>query len=449
MAVPDQLTGQKLEENPLLPTDNQKDLTYTLTRIFRVLATIVNPLVAWVAKWNGITPSNNSWGNILIIKATPPATGKGAALILQASAPDGTCVVAGDRPADTRLWNIVMPTQDAAGDFAIERLPNGAAGINVLKIERATGKATFGGAVHFGGAAGFFITGDAAYRVQSYSTEWYWRWNTANGLLGWVTPNGETLTINGSGGIASASGITAAGQIVSTTGGDAISAPNGNIATNQMVYAGAAGVRTIGPVNADGQVSGSVFYSKGAHGLSIASYQDDGQGYAYENWCHGNPNWNECYYRSWHQYGQWAGMQWWSANGNTVQMVLSNGGSWGTLRAASFEVQSDTASKREVRAMPSALDVLNGIQAHTYEFIPPKERKKSEPIYGKTRYCGTLAQDWLERLPEAVTEAVMEDGSKTLMLDYAAIGAVTAQAASELLARVNTLEARIAALEAA
>ena len=111
--TPNKLTSQKLEENPLLPLDNQTNLAYVLTRIFRLLAQIVNPLVEWAAKWNGITPSNNSWGNILIIKATPPTTGKGAALILQASEPDGTCVVAGDRPADTRMWNIVMPA--AAG----------------------------------------------------------------------------------------------------------------------------------------------------------------------------------------------------------------------------------------------------------------------------------------------------------------------------------------------
>jgi hypothetical protein len=466
MAVPDQLTGQKLEENPLLPTDNQKDLTYTLTRIFRVLAQIVNPLVAWAAKWKGITPGGAAWGNVLIIKAIPPDTGKGAALILQAAAPDGAAIVAGDRPANTRLWNIVMPTQDATGDFAIERLPDGAAGINAVKINRATGAMDVFGRLgtnndiassngglsvtkNITGASGMGLMwdgGQANYLCMGagVAAPWSWQWNRSNGTLNWLGDGAGLLySIDGSG------NSTTAGQIKTNAGGDAISAPNGNIATNQMVFAGAAGVRTIGPVNADGQVSGSTFWVKGAHAISINTYQDDGSGYAYQNWMIGNPNWNGCYMRSWHQYGAWAGWQLWSANDNTIQIVMSNGGGWGSIRAASFDVQSDTASKREVRAMPSALDVLNGIQAHTYEFIPPKERKKSEPIYGKTRYCGTLAQDWLERLPEAVTEAVMEDGSKTLMLDYAAIGAVTAQAASELLARVNTLEARIAALEAA
>src|SRR5262245_5085594 len=38
-------TGQKLEENPVLPLDNQRNLVYTLTRIFRLIAQIVNRLV--------------------------------------------------------------------------------------------------------------------------------------------------------------------------------------------------------------------------------------------------------------------------------------------------------------------------------------------------------------------------------------------------------------------
>ena len=465
MAVPDQLTGQKLEENPLLPTDNQKDLTYTLTRIFRVLAQIVNPLVAWAAKWKGITPGGAAWGNVLIIKAIPPDTGKGAALILQAAAPDGAAIVAGDRPANTRLWNIVMPTQDATGDFAIERLPDGAAGINAVKINRATGAMDVFGRLgtnndiassngglsvtkNITGASGMGLMwdgGQANYLCMGagVAAPWSWQWNRSNGTLNWLGDGAGLLySIDGSG------NSTTAGQIKTNAGGDAITAPNGNIATNQMLYAGAAGVRTIGPCNADGISHGVHFVSKSFTGLVLGPHNGNGD-YSYQDLTQANPNWNLTYMRTWHQHGAWAGFQWWSTNGNTIQVVMSNGGSWGTIRAASFEVQSDTASKREVRAMPSALDVLTGIQAHTYEFIPPKERKKSEPIYGKTRYCGTLAQDWLERLPEAVTEAVMEDGSKTLMLDYAAIGAVTAQAASELLARVNTLEARIAALEAA
>jgi hypothetical protein len=61
------------------------------------------------------------------------------------------------------------------------------------------------------------------------------------------------------------------------------------------------------------------------------------------------------------------------------------------------------------------------------------------------RHAGTMSQDWQARLPEAVTDS----GGGNLMLDYAAIGAVTAQAVSELLQRVKTLEAEISILKGA
>src|SRR5262245_5454605 len=54
--APQQLTSQKLEENTLLQVD-AKNLNTTLTRIFRLIAQIVNPLVEWagdVSPWLGL-----------------------------------------------------------------------------------------------------------------------------------------------------------------------------------------------------------------------------------------------------------------------------------------------------------------------------------------------------------------------------------------------------------
>ncbi len=45
-----------------------------------------------------------------------------------------------------------------------------------------------------------------------------------------------------------------AGRLVAQNSGDAIRAPNGNISTDQLLYAGTPGVRTIGPVNANGRL---------------------------------------------------------------------------------------------------------------------------------------------------------------------------------------------------
>lgn len=435
MAVANQLTSQKLEENPVLPLDTQANLVYVLVRIFRVIAQIVNPLVAWAASWAGIVPSGSTWGNVLTIKANQPTTGPNAALVLQAAAPTGGCVIAADRPAGTRLWDINIPTSDAAGDFSIVRWPNApAAGATAVAINRASGN------------------------MDVY------------GRLG------------------------ASGQIVSSSTGDAISAPNGNVSTNQMVYAGTPGLRTIGPVQADsfvscangmrllwdggnanylwmgsggngwswqwirstgnlswlnnlsqqlfnidpsGAVGAAYFSARGATGLQVIGTADDGGGSTYQDMVTGNPGWNWLAVRAWHQRGSWAGTTFQSPM-NGIQFVLSNGGGWGSIRAATFDVQSDLRTKDELEEVKDACAALEGLQAWSYVW-----RGKPGPFEkkGKARHTGLIAQEVQKRIPQAVS------GDENLTVDYAAVTAYAVQAVSELLARVNTLEQRITALE--
>jgi hypothetical protein len=184
-------------------------------------------------------------------------------------------------------------------------------------------------------------------------------------------------------------------------------------------------------------------------GLNMQGVAGDGSTYALQQCVIGNPSWNTMDMRTRHQFGQWAGIEWVTGNSPACQIrfMLSNGQSWGAVYAISFDVQSDATTKERIEPIVSALDRLDGIQAHSYRFKTTAVSTKETPIYGADRRrVGTMSQDWLERIPEAVTE-VTPTGSDTptLMLDYSAIGAVTAQAVSELLQRVKTLEARLAA----
>jgi hypothetical protein len=155
-AVPSMLNAQMLEENPVLPLDNQKNLVYTLTRIFRVLAQIVNPLVAWADKWKYVTPiatTQEPWGIGIDIKADAPTTGNSTAIRMWAEEPNGVNYINGSRsiPGNDKertYWQIEMPSP--AGDFLIQRSDpladangTGAVERNALSIVRATGSAIF------------------------------------------------------------------------------------------------------------------------------------------------------------------------------------------------------------------------------------------------------------------------------------------------------------------
>jgi hypothetical protein len=181
-------------------------------------------------------------------------------------------------------------------------------------------------------------------------------------------------------------------------------------------------------------------------GLRMVGTSTDGSTYYLQQPFVGNPNWGTIDFRTRHNLGQWAGIEFTGSTGVvcTIDFVLSGAGGFGSIWAGEFLVQSDADAKISQEPVPSALDVLDGIQAYTYLIKPrPRDAGDTTPIYGADiRNAGSMAQDWQSRLPEVVK---MHNG--TLGLDYAGIGAITAQAISELLQRVKALEAQVATLE--
>jgi hypothetical protein len=199
---------------------------------------------------------------------------------------------------------------------------------------------------------------------------------------------------------------------------------------------------TAGMYIPNGAITAQSYSSINFTGITVAGVNGDGSTYSYQDLISGNPNWSWLALRSWLQIGQWAGFTF--TGTSSMQFVVSNLEGWGYINALAFNVSSDVNLKKNIEDVPSALSIIDGIQARTYEFIPatdniPREGTGDIPTFPsmKSRYAGSMSQDWQTRLPEAVTDS----GDGTLMLDYAAIGAVTAQAVSELLQRVKALEA--------
>jgi hypothetical protein len=436
MAIADQTTSQKLEENPLLPVDTQANLVYTLTRIFRAIASIVNPLVAWVANWTRIDVVNGT--NFTRLDLNAPAPTGTAELSLNKTGTGTASGIVGRKDGVAR-WQIHLggtateSGSNAGSDFAIFRYNDAGALIGTpFHIARATGRVTISD-------GGLNVTGKTG--ADSISTTG----NIATGALFW---SGGAGTSGFVGNVSAASGmgfLFDGGNFNYLCMGAGLGTPwswqwNRNNGTLAWLNSAGAAIVNISPTG--GILANQNFSTTSYVGLGVNGVTSDGSTYTLQSLVMGNPSWASCDFRTRHQHGQWAGWEFIGSN-DQIRFTMSSGTGWGEIGARAFTVQSDARSKRNVTPV-DALAVLDGIEAHTYEYIPIERAKGDRtPIYGKTRHCGTMAQDWLERLPEAVTDS----GDGNLMLDYAAISAVTAQAVSELIARVKVLETRITALE--
>jgi Chaperone of endosialidase len=204
-----------------------------------------------------------------------------------------------------------------------------------------------------------------------------------------------------------------------------------NKTTNDAFYAPYGGVSIGLPVITSASV-----------GMTVNGFSSDGTTYALQQMLLGSPNWSTIDIRTRYQYSGWAGVEMFG-NGCTIDFLLSAGSGFGSIWAAAFTVQSDAETKEAIIPISSALNVLDGIQAYTYLLKEEVTRNVDVTIFGvDIRQAGTLAQDWQTRFPEAVKT---HNGS--LGLDYAAISAINSQAISELLQRVKSLEAQLAALD--
>jgi hypothetical protein len=209
--APTQGTAKKLEENPALPTDHQKDLVYVLARLFRTIAQVVNPIVAWVANWQWVTVQN-----------VPPNPQAYTEFTVSGADPTGTANIALNKKGNSTANNLVgrnnglnrwLLTMGGAetetgsnvgSDFGIYRYNDAGANIDrPFAINRASGivysftgltvapPASFGGNAILALCTPGTATGNAA-TVQGY------KGGTANTNLRWQIQPGNGSAESGS-----------------------------------------------------------------------------------------------------------------------------------------------------------------------------------------------------------------------------------------------------------
>lgn len=411
MATQTKLNTHKLEENPLLPLDTQANLVYVLTRIFRLLAQIVNPLVEWA---NNIANSINVSGGIVSI-TNWLRVGTTAPGLIEINKPAANTESVFRWSVNNRQYwywafnvnsdMLLCKCNPSTGDYVQQ----------VFGVSFTTGTTT----------------------LRPLSTE-----KTALALEDAQPGQSQGANI-------SLHNATWTGRrfIRVNVGGDLCFINN---AYNQETHRFS---------NTGETVCALKYNTTNFEGLSVTGTGVNPGVYTYQNLLLGNPGWNGIFFRSWHQHGAWAGF---TMEGGSpwasIQFVISTGNGWGNINCGALTQNSDRNNKENEEPIASALDVLDGIQAYSYTFKAPNPAKRREsdhepdpdaPMLGENRrHVGTMAQDWVTRLPQAV-KAMHNDQGESLGLDYTAISAVTAQAVSELLQRVKTLETRVTELEGA
>lgn len=432
MAILDQTTSQKLEENPLLPIDTQTNLVYTLTRIFRVLAQIVNPLVAWVATFAGIsvTHDSSSGATQLLIEPVAPKTNASASLVLAKSAPGGsnTNTILG-RTGIANRW-IIQPGNgepetgaNAGSNFGIYRYADDGSFINAtMTMNRANGNAIF--------YAGIDVATNSVFRATGNAID---------------VPSGG---IHAAGDLSTNAAVTA-GTVMAATGdtnGNAFYSANGSILVGGSITASKQITSNSGSAAAFNAPNGGA-YLNAAYGLNCTGYYADGANW-YSRITSTNPNWGAVDWQGYHQPGVWAGCRFIPGGG-----PITNFQNDGTIHGVGYVTSSDVRLKGNIEGVTDALGKVSQLQAFLYTF--PGAVNDGEFDFTTQLHMGLIAQDVLKTVPVAVSvppqppEGEKPDSNATLGIDYAAISALNSQAIGELLALVQAQEQRIAALETA
>lgn len=398
-------TPQKLEENPLLPLDNQ-NLVYTLTRIFRQLAQIVNPLVAWVAVTKTWITSTTTW-----IASTTTWVADFAGFIVTHPNPTAGTTQVTIEP--------VPPNANASSALALRKSAPGAGNTNSIQgytsvyirwqIQPGDGVPETGANV--GSNFGIYRYADnGALLAQALNI------NRANGNVDVYARLGATGDIAAGGsvtavaGINSAAGITAVGRISTSSVGDlaAFYAPTGG------VYVGHAyGV-----------------YVDGSHTSGSAAYVD---------LIRGNPAYGNCNYYLVHAFGSWAGHEW-QVNGQGFRF-RHDGWAEGP---AGFRATSDARVKTNVVAIANALFKCSFITGYTYERLDLNDYAGV-----RLRMAGLIANQVQQVFPAAVYRAPVteDDPDPKRSLAYDAITALLLTAINELHTKVKALDTRVTALD--
>lgn len=426
-----------LEQNPALPTDTPPMLAQTLSRIFRLIAQVVNPIAAWVAKWANITPGVGSDGSTSVTIAPTP-TGN-AILVLnkpvgswndmiqcqcvgkmrwQLLLGDYTTESGANAGSDFQVWRYDDTGTNNLGkpitiyrNSGLVQFTETTAGVQILGtngLNVTNGQIFCKGTLSAANGMGMFYDGNIANYLcmgAGIGGPWSWQWNRQNGLISWInSASASVFSIDGTG----------------------------------IVTAGAR------------------FISAGGTGLVVNGTQSDGSTYSLQSTVMGNPAWNSLDFRTRHQYGVWAGYEFVSGNSPACQVrfTLSNGTSWGTIAAASFDVQSDERIKSGVAPLPQQHDAFMGIVPISWQWPTPPEPKEGDPpIYPDLREkWGFSAQNMAVHVPLAVNGSVIAedpDGKPlTATVDPIPISALTVLEVQALWGRIAELDARVSALEA-
>jgi hypothetical protein len=129
------------------------------------------------------------------------------------------------------------------------------------------------------------------------------------------------------------------------------------------------------------------------------------------------------------------------------QLVLTNGnGTVGTIQTSasstSYNTSSDYRLKENIAPLTGAIDRLNDLQVHRFNFIADPD----------TTVDGFLAHEAQEVVPECVTgtkDEVDEDGNPVYQgIDQSKLVPLLTAALQEAISRIETLEAKVEALEA-
>ena len=125
-------------------------------------------------------------------------------------------------------------------------------------------------------------------------------------------------------------------------------------------------------------------------------------------------------------------------NGDVCGAINSNA----TNNTTSYGTSSDYRLKENVSAVSGAIDKLKRLEPKTYNFISNTEKTKED---------GFLAHELAEVIPNAVTgekDAVHENGEMDIQqVDYGKLTPLLTAALQEAIAKIETLEAEVAALK--
>jgi len=437
--VATQTSAQKLEDDPALPLDTQANLVFVLKRLFRQLAQVVNPIVAWVATWAGVSVTTTSGGTFLTIA---PTTGAAGLVLNKPSGAQGyTNTIQGQTTGKLR-WQIQPGNGDgetganAGSNYGIYRYADDGSYLGpnaALLINRATGamdvygrigcsgdlastgslsisgSATITGALSCAAGMGLVWDGGNANYLEmgASSTNWSWQWNRSTGNLNWLGGSSNGLfTINGNGNVSTLGTLTST-SILAT----------GSVQASTVLYTGPGnGVQFI-----PGYVStGGIYYCMGLYG---------------------NPSWGTMYHRLLHSPGVMAGQEF------IVSSIYFQMNNSGHFVANGVDLGSDARTKTNAQPIKDAASYFAGCQAFEYDRIGIDELDGA-PVHE----IGLMAQDIERAMPKPAVrqyKATEDDPEPMRRIDLGAMNALAAQAVGELLARVNTLETRITALEAA